>query len=291
MEERLRELQRLLYKTITAPEGVQCGLQAAHGNLPACDARKLIVDDGRLSPIDRLTIYSDAYFYRLLECLKDDFPAVAGVIGEEKFRELIRAYLAAHPPSHTSITYAGQFLADFICSHPAMAPWPFLTDVARLERTLIEVFQAQDADTLKAADLHGIAPERWPKMRLKTPPALQVVDCRWRVAEVLRAIREEIAWEAPEPVAQSVMVWRLDGAVYYREVALAERKALSLLARGASFAAVCEAIAATCAQDEAVAEINRLLERWVSDRCLMLEHGHVPPAMSAAQRQRRRRKA
>ncbi len=277
MEERLRKLQRLLYKVITAPEGVESALETEGRSLPAGGLSEIIVGDERLGPAERLAIYADAYFYRLLECLKDDFPAVAGMVGAERFHELIRGYLAACPPFHSSVVYAGQFLPDFLRGHRALEQWPFLAEVARLEWSLIEVFQAPDAVTLKAQDLRAIASERWPELHLRTPPALRLVDCRWRVAEALRAIREPKQWQAPEPVAQSLVVWRLNGAVYYREIAPAERNAFSLLAEGASFAAVCEKVAAVCPEGEAIGEINRMLERWLDEGCLMLEDKNLPP--------------
>src|SRR5262249_1323716 len=104
----------------------------------------VIRGDERLSALQRLNIYADAYFYRLLDCLKEDFPATAAVTGDA-FEGLVRAYLDKHAPAEPSIFYAGQRLADFLGDHPVGERWPFLAELARLERTLIEVFHAADA--------------------------------------------------------------------------------------------------------------------------------------------------
>ncbi len=270
MDESLRKLQTLLYDLITAPEGVRPALKARAPGLPAGGLGEIICGDERLGATDRLGIYADAYFYRLLQCLKVDFPGVAGAIGERRFHKLIRDYLAAYPPFHTSIAYAGRFLADFLRDH-RLRRSPFLADFARLEWTLSEVFQDPDAVTLASDDLRAIPPGQWPSLRLRTPPALRLVECRWRVCQTLRAIREGRDWETPEPGEGTVLVWRADAVVYYRELAREERGAFALLVGGATFSAVCEAVAQAYAEGDPVEEINRLLARWVGDGCLMLE--------------------
>ena len=44
-----------------------------------------------------MQIYNDAYFARIIDSLKEDFPTVVGCLGEESFRELGRAYLEQYP--------------------------------------------------------------------------------------------------------------------------------------------------------------------------------------------------
>jgi hypothetical protein len=282
MEKSLQSLQRLLYKAITAPEPAGTPAHALGRGLAASRLEAIIAGDERLSAAERLAIYANAYFYRLLECLRDDFPATATIAGAERFLELIRDYLAAYPPSHHSVTYAGRFLADFLCNYHGVQQYPFIADVARLEWTLIEAFQARDAVALKAEVLRAIAPERWPELRFKTPPALSVIDCRWRVTELLRAVQEGNEWRPPEATSQNVVVWRQDATVYYREITRRERDAFSLLAQGSSFAVLCERIAGTRADSKAVQEINRMIERWLADGCLMLDDGAAPARAKAA---------
>jgi len=87
----------------------------------------VIRGDERLSALQRLKIYADAYFYRLLDCLKEDFPATAAVTGEA-FAGLVRAYLDEHPPTEPSIFYAGRHLADFVGNHALAERWPSWTN-------------------------------------------------------------------------------------------------------------------------------------------------------------------
>jgi Putative DNA-binding domain len=128
--------------------------------------------------------------------LKEDFPATAAVIGDLAFEDLIRAYLTRHPPTEPSIFYAGRHLADFLADHGLRQRWPFLAELARLERTLIEVFHSPDAPILSASEMNSFYPEDWSALRLHSHPALRLLDSRWRVNDVLRAVEDGGQWEA-----------------------------------------------------------------------------------------------
>jgi hypothetical protein len=274
----LKDLQALLYRLITAPEGAAAGLAAERPPGPATpdDLERLIESDDRLSAVERLEIYANAYFYRILDCLKEDFPATLATLGADNFHNLITGYLIEYPPTEPSISYAGRYLSEFLRHHPMRAMherWPFIADLARLERTLVEVFHAAEAEPLSAEAMRSVAPEDWPALAMRTHPALAIVDCQWRVDELLREV-ETAAGESGQPrdaarAAVSVLVWRHNSKVHYRALEQPERAALELVSAGASFAAICEAVAA-CVEDDAVALINRLLARWIGEGLLVL---------------------
>jgi len=279
----LKNLQSLLYRLITAPEGVAAGLGAERPPGPETpdDLEHVIESDDRLSAVERLEIYANAYFYRILDCLKEDFPATLATLGADNFHNLITGYLIEYPPTEPSISDAGRHLSEFLRHHPMRAMrerWPFIAELARLERTLIEVFHAAEAEPLGAEAMRSVAPEDWPALAMRTHPALAIVDCEWRVDELLREV-EAAAGKPDEPrgapahAPVSVLMWRHNSRVHYRALERPERAALGLASAGASFAAICEAVAAVCVADDAVAPvalINRLLARWVGEGLLVL---------------------
>jgi hypothetical protein len=263
----LKNLQALLYRLITAPGGVAEGLAAERESRPGAlgELDDVIVGDERLGAVERLEIYANAYFYRILDCLKEDFPATLAVVGADNFHNLITGYLVEHPPTEPSIFYAGRYLADFLATHPMRARWPYAAQLARLERTLVEIFHAADAPALSAEAIRAIAPAQWPALALRRHPASAILDCQWRVDELRRDIDEGRRLNEPAHAPASVLVWRRNGLVHYRALEAGERAALTLAAEGASFAAMCEAVAAAAEGDDAVGLINRLLGRWLAD--------------------------
>jgi hypothetical protein len=282
----LKNLQALLYRLITAPEGVAAGLAAERARGPRAradsddldDLENVIESDDRLSAVERLEIYANAYFYRILDCLKEDFPATLATIGSDNFHNLVTGYLIEYPPTEPSIAYAGRYLAEFLRHHSMRATierWPFIGELARLERTLIEVFHATEAEPLNAEAMRSVAPEDWPALAMRTHPALAIVDCEWRVDELLGEVEaaageNDRPHDAPAHAPVSVLVWRHGSRVHYRALEPQERAALELASAGASFAAICEVIAAVCGEDDPVAPINRLLARWLEEGLLVL---------------------
>jgi hypothetical protein len=259
----LARLQSLLYRLITAPNGVGEGLL----NEPLVivgGLEELIAGDERLSSHERLEIYADAYFYRLLDVFKEDYPATLAVLGETDFYNLITGYLIEYPPTEPSIFYAGRHLADFLANHPFSESRPFLSELARLERTLLESFHSSDANPLDGAAIAAIAPAEWPTIAMRTHPAVRLLGCEWHVVHMLRAIEAGKSWEAPSPGPVTILVWRQKTQVFYRELDIGERPALMLAQDGAIFAVMCEAIASECEDAEPLARINELLSRWLA---------------------------
>ena len=260
--------ERLLYRLITAPSGVAEGLAQEKSLAPNALAR-VIAGDDRLSAEERVDIYANMYFYRLLDVLKEDFPATLAIFGDTRFHNLVTSYLIEYPPEHFSIAFAGRHLADFIESHPMREEFPFLADLARIERALIDVFHAADATPLDAEAMRAIAPAEWPALKLMQHPATEVLELRWDAATILGALNREEAPSPPAPKQMSMLVWRNRNRVYYREIDRAERDELGAIAAGCTFAEICEVIAGAAEEENPTAAINQRLEVWLRDGILV----------------------
>jgi hypothetical protein len=264
----LNELQNFLYRRITNPDATNESLGDERGPAPRV-LEALVHGDQRLSAAERVEIYANAYFYRLLECLGEDFPATLAVLGEDNFAALVKEYLLEHPPTEPSILYAGLYLADFLNDHPFAERWPFIADLARLERAVLDVFHAADAPALGLETLHAVPSEDWPALKLRTHPAVEIVHSEWRIADLLHTVEQGREWTDPEHEEASVLVWRQNALVNYRNLEPVERDALVIVSKGASFAAVCEAIATRSEEPNRVTLIGQLMARWLADGIIM----------------------
>ena len=80
----LKQFQSLLYRCVTSPEALTVDL--SNDRRSSCGAIELLIlADKRLSALERIDIYANAYFYRLLDCLKEEFPATLAVVGPDDF--------------------------------------------------------------------------------------------------------------------------------------------------------------------------------------------------------------
>jgi hypothetical protein len=241
MQVNLSELQTLLYQLITTRE--EAKRTGKERDLARGGLETLLRGDQRLSAIERFNIYANAYFYRLLDCLYEEFNATFAVVGSDNFAAIARDYLLACPPTEASIFYAGRYLDSFIRNHPLAKRWPFISELARLERAILDVFHAADIPTLSEEAMRSIRPQQWPAIKLKTHPAVAILRNEWRVTDVLSAVESGREWSQPAHQKTAVLVWRQHAQVNYRELEDVETGALTLLSEGASFAATCEAVA------------------------------------------------
>jgi hypothetical protein len=266
MPTHLKDLQSLLYRLITAVSGVAEGLAAEHLDAAGLDA--VVLGDDRLSAQDRVDIYANMYFYRIRDALKEDFPATLAVLGDDNFHNLITGYLLEYPPTEPSISHCGNHLAEYLRDHPLRERAPFIADLAKLERTVVEVFLGPDAPTLEPDSLRSIAPENWPALKLRIHPSAQILALDWRVSELLRTVEENRPWKPAGQSAVKVLVWRRNARVFHRNLDPAEADALDAASRSATFAEICEAVAADAGDQDPVAEMNRILASWLSNSLL-----------------------
>jgi Putative DNA-binding domain len=271
----LSELQNLLYRLITAAdsvdEAVDKELVLGEGGL-----ERIIITKAGVPACERLGIYGNAYFYRLHDILKEDFPCTYVVLGEVNFHNLITGYLIKHPPSDPSVLYAGRLLPYFLrtlmgTADLSIPKLPFLADLAQLERAFIEVFHGRDAESLGQDRLRAIPPDSWSSLRIRLHPATQIVDSQWRIDKLMSAIRDGNQWEPPELYSVAILVWRQNWRAHYRVLDPGESSALKAVASGTDFASLCAAAAdelqASAADLPAI--INRAFTRWIQDGILV----------------------
>lgn len=175
----LAETQTTLWQLITAPENIT-------------EAPSFIDGDEDLPAVDRVNIYANMYFFRILDSLKEDFPSIVEALGDDGFHDLIVHYLQAYPPTHYSLRYAGQHFAEFIEDEK-------LSNLARFEWAQLEAFDAADAAPLTAADLQRIPADQWPALVLKLHPSVQLVDhdhqLVWRQGlDVVHRVADDVEW-------------------------------------------------------------------------------------------------
>ena len=263
----LKELESLLYRLITAPSGVAEGL-AAERELRAGGLDAIVLGDERLSAEARVDIYANMYFYRIRDALKEDFPATLAVLGDDNFHNLVTGYILEYPPTEPSISHCGRYLADYLRDHPLRENAQFVADLAKLERAIVEVFLGPDAAALKPDALRAMAAEDWPALKLAIHPAAQLLALDWQVSDLLRAVEEHRPWKPAERGAIKVLVWRRTARVFYRDLESVEADALEAASRGATFAEICDIVAADARTPDPVAAMNRMLARWLSDNIL-----------------------
>ena len=226
---RLRELQQALQRHLL-------GLDSSIG----AD----IVDAPPLSVPERLQVYRHAYQARLKEALDDTYPVLHKLLGDELFEALCEAFISGNPSVHRSLRWYGAELARHLAENAPFQEQPALSEVALLEWTLSEVFDAEDRAVIDRSALAAISPDAWGELQFEFHPSLRRLELLCNAVPVWQAMtRDEIPPE-PECGDGTVMwvLWRKDFKNYFRSLDGAEADALDVALAGSSFEHICEAL-------------------------------------------------
>jgi hypothetical protein len=247
----LRRIQRWMQSVVMHPGGVEHGVRSVEAreqiDVTSDDLESVVCRSRALPADERLAIYNRAYFARLLECLRAEFPVLVHAIGDDAFDEFAIAYLQRYPSqSYTLGRLAANFTRYLAETRPddegaagSAAGWPdFIIDLATLEWTFSEVFDGPGVEResmLRAEQLQGIPPERWPEARLVPAGCLRLLALRFPVNAYFSAVRR--GEKPPLPQAQETFVaitrqkyvvrhYPLSPPQYALLAAIAERRAI-----------------------------------------------------------------
>lgn len=219
----------------------------------------------------RLGIYAHAYRARLLEALRENFPQLHQLLGDEVFDEMGLAYIADHPSRHFSIRWFGGELAAFLKNYLPFAGLPILVELADWEWSMRAVFDAADAEATDLAAMAATAPGAWPGLRFRAHPSLRQQGTAWNTVAVWRALLDDAEVPGPELLPQPCvwLQWRRDLDSFYRSISDDELAALRVLLEGGTFSDCCEVLGHQHAPAEVVAVAAGLLRDWLSEGILL----------------------
>ncbi|MGO9605179.1 MAG: DUF2063 domain-containing protein [Candidatus Binataceae bacterium] len=223
----------------------------------------MVTGGPNLSRNERVQVYRDAYRLRLRDVLREDFPAIARHLGPDRFDRLVEAYLRDFPSQDPSVRHLGHAMGDFIARQHGLPP--ILSDLARLEWAMIEVFDAPDSDAIDAGDLREVAQDRWADLVFVPIPALVLLRSEYQVHEVWAGTAPEVPSRSPI----SIRVWRdRSWSACHAAMDLREADALKRMLRGEPFGAICEAFEDLPAE-EAARGATAMLANWLA--CGMIQ--------------------
>ena len=139
---------------------------------------------------DRFTVYRNNVMVGLIEGLRDAYPVVCRLVGDEFFRAMAGIFARAHPPCSPVMLEYGDGFAGFVAAFPPATPLPYLADVARLERAWVEAYHAAEAEPLASAGPGGAR-------HLRLHPATRLVRSAFPILAIWESNQPD---EEPQPL-------------------------------------------------------------------------------------------
>ena len=132
----------------------------------------------------RFDVYRNNVVQSLIDALETGFPVLAKLLGEDSFSAVAQRFVRAHPPNSPLMMFYGEALPAFLEGLEALADYPYLADVARLEILRHRAYHAADAEPIDARSLATLPPEQLMAARFTLAPACQLLCSRWPVLSI-----------------------------------------------------------------------------------------------------------
>jgi hypothetical protein len=163
----------------------------------------LIRGSPRLLAEQRLAIYARSYLVRLIECLREEFPALRLLVGDQVFDLFASAYLASRPSASYSLYELGAGFADFLeATRPVECDGAGCLEaipagLARLERAISEAQRGVGIESVRDPDLvlHPLLLFA-PGVQLRLPDTVRLLRLDFDFSETLASARRG---EPPRP--------------------------------------------------------------------------------------------
>ncbi len=227
----LRELdvvQQWFQAVITHADGVDGGMRSPAAqeliHLGRGEMEEVILGSRNLTARERLSIYANAYYARLVECLGECFPVFRRAVGQDVFNGFAFEYLRHYPSRSYTLDHLGNHFVRFLKETRPQADsdvaqaetsWPdFLIDLATLEWTIARVFDGpgvEGEEILSGPDLLAVPAQRFSEAKLVPVACLRLLRFRYPVNAYYTTARragdqDEIS--IPEPCEELVAITR-----------------------------------------------------------------------------------
>ena len=224
-------------------------------------ATDFIKPNDRLSSFERLEIYNRQYWFRLLDCLYEDYPGLLAVLGEKRFLRCARAYLVRYPSDSFALRDLGSRLEQFLRDEPQWGgPHQALAlDMVRFEWAQVVAFDGASKSPITTDEILDTPSD---KLCLGLQPYLSllkldhavddfVIALKQRATDGLRGEASNAFDSAPKAVRRKqrirlpartrvfLAVHRHENRLYFKRLEAEAFAILTALSRGISVADAC----------------------------------------------------
>lgn len=268
----LLDVQKWFGAVISAPleKGDLISLASPAGNSIKEEANAFIIPSAGLEPFERIQIYSQQYWWRILAIMQEAFPCVLRLFGYYEFNQMIAVpYLTRYQPNDWSLNTLGNKLVPWLEEYYHAEDKSLVLDAARLDYAYQELFFKPEHPRLDATS------EDFAVKPLYLQPSVALIQFPYDMVEFRKNLLKsepEYWMDNPFPELKKEPIFLL---IYRAPNRLIKTKAISeteskLLARfkeGSAIDALCEWVEK---QSEAFrAETEKELQNWFSEWTIM----------------------
>ena len=227
-----------------------------------------IVSTANIGASKRMDVYANAYQFRLIDTLADNFIGLHGLAGNNQFEQIARQYIDSVPSKFKNIRWYGDQLIEFLTQ---TAPWNqqvVLAEMAMADWYILLAFDAANEIRVDESAIMELPPQSWSTLKFRFHPSVQRINVTHNVFKFRKQLIEENDdLAAPEKMEQLTgwVIWRFQLKQQYRSLDVDEAWAIDNALKGMSFPQLCEGLCEWIDPQHAVSRAAGFLKQWVTD--------------------------
>ena len=222
---------------------------------------------GNSEPAERLGIYNQQYWFRLLGVMQEEYPLTEQLLGTLEFNRMVMAFLSRTPPSSASLNHLSDGLLGFLdLAHR----WnrPLWREAAQLEYLFIRAFDARHLPPLDPRSLTAHEQTALLQSPVRMQPHWFLFSEHWNLVEWRKWLKRRTPTDhddgtAPVPIEQRGYwaVYRGDRGTVAEPLGRWQFELLTLLQAGRSLGDACELLLAEATESD-VQFIAENIQGW-----------------------------
>jgi hypothetical protein len=220
-------------------------------------ANKFIKANSKMSAIERLEIYNQQYWYRVLDSLKEDFPGLLAFLGDAYFTALAIDYLMQYPSKSYSLRDLGNKLPEYIAGNTCGLKTVRHRIAAEMVNFEWSEIQAFDAAKREPIDPQNLGKSESSNIKISLQPYIFILSLDYAIDDFLIQQKKPSHYKDIVTAANSLprksqaighrpkreknftVIHRIKNSIYYKRISQTEYVLLSALRSGAPLMEAC----------------------------------------------------
>lgn len=145
-----------------------------------------------VQPISHLRIYQNNIISSLVKTLKEIYPLINKLLGDDFFLITIKEYIKRYPAISSNLHDYGEYIGDFLAEYEPVKNLIYLAEVAQFEWACHGIYFATDHIGFDPVQLEKISPNDYEKLHFILHPASQIIKFHYPILRIIDLCKGEV---------------------------------------------------------------------------------------------------
>lgn len=216
-------------------------------------------------PSQNLTIYRQHLTSILVKALRQTYPLIEKLLGEDFFQQLAMQYIEQYPSRSSNLHDYGEYFCQLLADQPFIQHLAYLCEVAEFEWICHSLTFAANPSLFDMDVLAALSPEQYPPLHAALHPASVLKKFQYPILKIIDLCDEKIEELNADEEGPHLLIIRRDTEINLAPLTAAEFAFLSHLQNDASLG---EALEKTLLLDSTF-NLEQKLPQWIQDTTIV----------------------